>query len=186
MWTRILMASSERCNTTSLRMRIFWRPLLRISPRYDVFTSRSGHLLITYCVLCCYLCYLLCIFKELLDLGVTKFAVLGIPPIGCVPKVRTSFGGKSRDCGADHNKLAQLYNSKLSRELQRLTSSNNGTKLIYVNIYDTLLDLMQNPEKNGTSHFARICISSVKHGRYIIIECWNICRFWGIDEGMLR
>ncbi|KAG1361951.1 GDSL esterase/lipase EXL3 [Cocos nucifera] len=87
--------------------------------------------------------------QDLVNLGAKLVGVLGAPPMGCLPMQRTLGGGASRDCAADLNKLAQAYNSKLSGELQSLTSKNPGTKLVYIDIYSPLLDLIQNPQKYG-------------------------------------
>lgn len=84
-----------------------------------------------------------------MNLGAKKVAVLGIPPVGCVPIQRSPAGGQTRDCVADRNQLAQLCNSKLKREMQSLASKNQETKLIYVDNYSPLLDIIQNPEKFG-------------------------------------
>ncbi|KAM0938712.1 putative triacylglycerol lipase [Dioscorea sansibarensis] len=86
-------------------------------------------------------------FQGLIKLGARKIGVVGIPPIGCVPSQRTLAGGLFRECAPFHNQLAELVNSKLNQEIQRLGSIYQGTVLIYINIYDTLVDIIQNPNK---------------------------------------
>ncbi|KAG1354136.1 GDSL esterase/lipase EXL3 [Cocos nucifera] len=106
--------------------------------------------------------------KDLVNLGAKKVAVLGIPPIGCIPSQRAVAGGKTKDCVADRNQLAQLYNSKL-KELQSLTSRNQGTKLIYVDIYSPLLDIIQSPQKYGLKESTKGCCG--EHGVEAAILC---------------
>lgn len=92
-------------------------------------------------------------FQELINLGARKITVWGVPPIGCVPFIRTVSGGLSRNCSTEHNYVAKLYNSKLSSEVQKLTSDIQGAKTIYIDIYSYLLDLIENPQKYGKPFF---------------------------------
>ncbi|RRT67035.1 hypothetical protein B296_00039638 [Ensete ventricosum] len=89
--------------------------------------------------------------NDLVNLGARSVAVVGIPPIGCVPSQRTLGGGISRACASGHNQIAQLYNSGLKEELQRLKTKRQGTKLVYVDIYTILLDMIMHPEAYGKS-----------------------------------
>ncbi|RWW23336.1 hypothetical protein BHE74_00019488 [Ensete ventricosum] len=89
--------------------------------------------------------------QDLVNLGARSVAVVGIPPIGCVPSQRTLGGGISRACASGHNQIAQLYNSGLKEELQRLKTKRQGTKLVYVDIYTILLDMITHPDAYGKS-----------------------------------
>lgn len=71
------------------------------------------------------------------------------PPIGCVPSQRTIGGGIVRECAEHYNQAAQLYNSKLSIKLDSLAHKLPHTKVVYIDIYSPLLDLIQNPDKYG-------------------------------------
>ncbi|XVF15955.1 hypothetical protein REPUB_Repub09cG0200400 [Reevesia pubescens] len=89
--------------------------------------------------------------QELYGLGARRIGLLGLPPIGCVPSQRTIGGGKNRDCYEDENKLASVYNAKLSAVIDSLKNLFNlpDIKLIYLDIYYPLLSLIQNPAKYG-------------------------------------
>lgn len=75
--------------------------------------------------------------------------MFGAPTLGCLPSTRTLAGGVNRDCAKDYNEAAQLFNSKLSAELDSLNKL-PGARMVYIDIYNPLLELIQNPNKYGT------------------------------------
>ncbi|XVF59817.1 hypothetical protein PTKIN_Ptkin07bG0306300 [Pterospermum kingtungense] len=89
--------------------------------------------------------------QDLYGLGARRIGLLGLPPIGCVPSQRTLGGGINRDCYDAENELAKLYNAKLSSAVDSLMAMYNlpDTKIIFLDIYYPLLNLIQNPEKYG-------------------------------------
>lgn len=56
-----------------------------------------------------------------------------------------------RFCGDNANRAAQLFNSKLLAEVNSLNSSLPQAKIVYVDVYNPLLDLIKNPVKSGKS-----------------------------------
>ncbi|GLT82611.1 hypothetical protein SLE2022_009720 [Rubroshorea leprosula] len=88
-------------------------------------------------------------FQELYEAGARRVAVLGLPPVGCVPSQRTLFGGITRGCADDENHWALLYNSKLSAQIGPLKNSLPDLKIAYVDLYNPLLNIIQNPHKYG-------------------------------------
>lgn len=76
-------------------------------------------------------------------------AILGAPPIGCVPSQRTLGGGVERDCYDKENVAAKLFNSKLSAKIDRLAKDRPDARIVYADIYYPLLDLIQNPTAHG-------------------------------------
>ncbi|KAL9413304.1 hypothetical protein AB3S75_041889 [Citrus x aurantiifolia] len=87
--------------------------------------------------------------KDLYGLGVRKIGVLSTLPLGCLPIIRTLHGGPMRFCGDTANRAAQLFNSKLLAEVNSLNSSLPQAKIVYVDVYNPLLDLIKNPVKSG-------------------------------------
>ncbi|KAL5577275.1 hypothetical protein UlMin_018974, partial [Ulmus minor] len=89
--------------------------------------------------------------KDLYDLGVRRIAVFSAPPIGCVPSQRTVGGGLERGCAEDRNQMAKLFNSKLEAELGTLGKSlpDKHTRIVYVDVYNPLLDMINNPLQYG-------------------------------------
>ncbi|XP_022766537.1 GDSL esterase/lipase EXL3-like [Durio zibethinus] len=88
-------------------------------------------------------------FKELYALGARRIGVFSAPPIGCVPSQRTLAGGIERECAEDYNVAARLFNEKLSAALNSLETSMPDGKFVYIDIYNPLLDLTENPQKYG-------------------------------------
>ncbi|KAH9660187.1 GDSL esterase/lipase EXL3 [Citrus sinensis] len=86
---------------------------------------------------------------DLYGLGVRKIGVLSTLPLGCLPIIRTLHGGPMRFCGDNANRAAQLFNSKLLAEVNSLNSSLPQAKIVYVDVYNPLLDLIKNPVKSG-------------------------------------
>ncbi|ESQ27540.1 hypothetical protein EUTSA_v10018754mg [Eutrema salsugineum] len=86
---------------------------------------------------------------KLYGYGVRRIAVFGAPPLGCVPSQRTVGGGLLRECAEYYNDAAKLFNSKLSVKLDLFRKTLPGIKPVYINIYDPLLDIIQNPAKYG-------------------------------------
>ncbi|KAL1188731.1 GDSL esterase/lipase EXL3 [Cardamine amara subsp. amara] len=86
---------------------------------------------------------------KLYGYGVRRIAAFGAPPIGCVPSQRTLGGGLSRDCAEDYNEAAQLFNSKLSSKFDLLSQTLPGIRPVYIDIYNPLLDIIQNPANYG-------------------------------------
>ncbi|CAJ1972567.1 unnamed protein product, partial [Sphenostylis stenocarpa] len=81
---------------------------------------------------------------ELYNLGARRIAVLSAPPIGCVPSQRTLAGGLERGCSEKYNYAAKLFNSKLSKELDSLGHSSPKSRIVYIDVYNPLLDIIQN------------------------------------------
>lgn len=91
-------------------------------------------------------CY---VFKKLYQLGARRIAVLSVPPIGCLPTTRTLTGGVQRQCSEKHNQAAKIFNSMLSRMLDALNRNLPDSRIVYVDIYNPLLDLIENPTNYG-------------------------------------
>ncbi|KAL5778250.1 hypothetical protein ACOSP7_011176 [Xanthoceras sorbifolium] len=97
-------------------------------------------------------------FKELYGLGARNFFVVGAPPLGCLPSTITVAGrGSRKECVEKYNQAAQFFNSKLSAEIDSLNNNLPQSRLVYVDIYYSLLDLIQNPNKYGFEIVDRGC-----------------------------
>ncbi|KAL3514794.1 hypothetical protein ACH5RR_027511 [Cinchona calisaya] len=87
--------------------------------------------------------------QDLYKLGARKMAVFNVPPIGCVPFQRTLAGGALRVCADNMNQAAQLVNGKLSAVIDSLSKNYTLGKIIYIEVYKPLLDIIQNPQNYG-------------------------------------
>lgn len=80
------------------------------------------------------------------------------PPFGCLPSQRTLGGGLQRDCYQDYNDASKLFNSKLSSMLDSLSQTLQDTKLVYFDYYNSLLELIQIPQKYGVYNLVQILL----------------------------
>ncbi|GAB2226279.1 hypothetical protein Droror1_Dr00022080 [Drosera rotundifolia] len=95
--------------------------------------------------------------QELYNLGARRIGVIGLPPQGCLPAMRTSAEGHSRPCNKQYNQNAMLFNSKLESLMGSLGKNLPGAKLVYLDLYGSLLQLVKNPEKFGFTIANRGC-----------------------------
>ncbi|CAL1355531.1 unnamed protein product [Linum trigynum] len=87
--------------------------------------------------------------QELYKSGARKIGVFSAPPIGCVPSQRTLGGGLVRDCADDRNQAAILFNSKLKSKLNSLGQTLPNSRVVFIDVYTPLLQIIQTPKKYG-------------------------------------
>ncbi|XP_042499608.1 GDSL esterase/lipase EXL3-like [Macadamia integrifolia] len=107
--------------------------------------------------------------QELYRVGARKIVVISLPPIGCVPSQRTLKGGKARLCVENYNQAAMLFNSKLSSQLNQLNKNLPLSTFLYVDIYNLLLDLIQNPYTYGFEEATKGCCGTGKIEASIVL-----------------
>lgn len=120
--------------------------------------------------------------KDLYDLGARRIAVFSAPPIGCLPSQRTLAGGLNRICVESYNQAAQLYNSKLSSMLDTFANTPQS-RIVYIDIYSPLLDLIQNPRNYGnllSSLFSLHFLIPWLQSRYNSVEYHWVC--WAFNS----
>lgn len=87
--------------------------------------------------------------EDLYNMGARKIVVAGLPPVGCLPSQRTIAGGPQRECADKYNQASQEFNSALVAELQQLRKKLSIKTIIYVDIYNELLRLIEYPSEYG-------------------------------------
>ncbi|KAK1570663.1 hypothetical protein Q3G72_005420 [Acer saccharum] len=89
--------------------------------------------------------------KELYELGCRKVIIVGLPPIGCLPIQMTLKLENllNRKCFEDQNSDAQSYNLKLSKLIGQLQPSLLSSKIIFANIYQPMIDMIDHPHEYG-------------------------------------
>ncbi|XP_030541474.2 GDSL esterase/lipase At5g42170-like [Rhodamnia argentea] len=110
--------------------------------------------------------------QELHIKGARRIGVFSLSPLGCTPLQRTLASGIERRCAEDDNRMAQLFNSKLSLELHRLNGAFPHAKMALVDAYGLLLDIMKNPAAYGFEISDRGCCGSG------LIETGFMCSQW--------
>lgn len=87
--------------------------------------------------------------QQLYGYGARQIAVIGTPPLGCVPSQRTLKGGLLRNCAQDLNYASQLFNAKLSITLDQLAKTLPNSNLIYIDLYSPFSDILESPQDYG-------------------------------------
>ncbi|XP_021727610.1 GDSL esterase/lipase EXL3-like [Chenopodium quinoa] len=95
--------------------------------------------------------------QELYALGARRIGVISAPPCGCLPSQRTLHGGLFRSCVKEENEASILFNNKLFIELNSLNQKLVGSRFVYLDIYNPLLDLINNPSQSGFTVVNRGC-----------------------------
>ncbi|KAL5219172.1 hypothetical protein ABZP36_019856 [Zizania latifolia] len=87
--------------------------------------------------------------------GARKVGFVSLPPIGCVPSQRTLGGGPHRRCEEKRNYAAKLFNSRM----QEVIGGKNKapTRMVYIDIYGILAELVENGDKYGFTETTRGC-----------------------------
>lgn len=93
--------------------------------------------------------------QELYNLGCRNIAVVGLPPIGCIPlQITAKFKNpKDRKCIEKENLDSELYNKKLERLLLHVQATLPGSKVVYADVYSPLANLINQPEKYGEIYY---------------------------------
>ncbi|KAI4381782.1 hypothetical protein MLD38_007825 [Melastoma candidum] len=92
------------------------------------------------------------LFQELYGIGARRIGVLSLPPAGCLPSQRTIKGGTNRDCFAPANRLASLANTKIQSEIRSLRSNLPDAKMVFLDIYYPLMNIIQHPARYGFTY----------------------------------
>uniref|UniRef100_A0ACD5UH56 Uncharacterized protein n=1 Tax=Avena sativa TaxID=4498 RepID=A0ACD5UH56_AVESA len=95
-------------------------------------------------------------------LGARRVTFAGLPAIGCVPLERTLNLLDGGGCNEDYNKVAQEYNVRVKAMIARLRAKFRGFRLGYINIYDSMVDLIKHPEKLGLENVSEGCCATGK------------------------
>ncbi|KAK6118820.1 hypothetical protein DH2020_047433 [Rehmannia glutinosa] len=83
---------------------------------------------------------------DLYKLGARRIGVFGLPP-GCLPSQRTLKGGAERKCIDLYNQVSELFNNKLSDEMDSINKRYPIARMTYMDIYKLPLDVIHNPQK---------------------------------------
>jgi len=93
---------------------------------------------------------------------------MGCLPIQLTAKLRTILG----ICVEQENKDSILYNQKLVKKLPEIQASLPGSKFLYANVYDPVMDMIRNPSKYGIYNFFP-CSTS-----HLNLNLTNLCNIY--------
>uniref|UniRef100_A0A0D9XHQ9 SGNH hydrolase-type esterase domain-containing protein n=1 Tax=Leersia perrieri TaxID=77586 RepID=A0A0D9XHQ9_9ORYZ len=95
--------------------------------------------------------------QALVSQGARLFVVVGAPPVGCTPAQRIIAGGVKRQCATDRNQVSLLYNRNLGQEINRLNGQLAGVKIVFVDLYNILSDVMHRYQALGFKNGREAC-----------------------------
>ncbi|XP_039142398.1 GDSL esterase/lipase At4g26790 [Dioscorea cayenensis subsp. rotundata] len=111
-------------------------------------------------------------FSEIYYLGARKIAFTGLSPIGCLPLERTTNLLHGGACIEEYNKVAKDFNSKMMAKIYELNAELPGIRLIFLDIYNTVLHIIQNPSSYGFENSRRGCCATG------LFEMSYLCNQW--------
>ncbi|CAN1226698.1 GDSL esterase/lipase At3g14820 [Linum perenne] len=124
----------------------------------DTYTDHMLNLALDFYQVYCNMTDLRLISKqELYKLGARRIGLLTLPPTGCVPAIRVLNGGPTRGCYESLNRRVKLFNSKLSWAVDKLNNELPGAKFVLFDLYNPVLNLIQNPAPYGIEVVSRGC-----------------------------
>ncbi|KAL2494942.1 GDSL esterase/lipase [Forsythia ovata] len=89
------------------------------------------------------------LMQALIDQGARLIGLVGLPPMGCLPAVITLTSPFSpRQCNESLSQIAIDFNQKLQSELKAM-QTDQGPTIVYFDIYQPLIDILQNPSQFG-------------------------------------
>lgn len=107
-------------------------------------------------------------------LGGTRLVVVGVPPLGCMPLVKTIMDVTT--CAENYNKVAFSLNSKIQEKLETI-SATSRMETAFVDAYGIIQNAINNPALYGKFNFSAFFLyinirktenlSSVKTGRFV-------------------
>ncbi|KAK9091971.1 hypothetical protein Syun_026882 [Stephania yunnanensis] len=96
--------------------------------------------------------------REMYTLGARRVAVAGLPPIGCLPVIRSvNFNAEMGGCREDLNNLARDFGGKVSGVVSKLSRELKGTKMVFLDLVDKPLQIIRNPHLYGLENVGRAC-----------------------------
>ncbi|XP_050378414.1 GDSL esterase/lipase At1g71250-like [Argentina anserina] len=91
------------------------------------------------------------------SLGLRKFVLVGIGPLGCIPNQRASGKAPPGRCVDNVNQIIGSFNQGLRSLVTQLNSNHPGAIFVYGNAYGAFGDILNNPAPYGLSVIDRAC-----------------------------
>ncbi|KAK6150664.1 hypothetical protein DH2020_015596 [Rehmannia glutinosa] len=86
---------------------------------------------------------------QLQNLGLRKFFLAEVAPIGCIPAVMLKSRAPPGECDDSSNNLVQMFNSRLKSLVYRLNSDNPGSVFTLGASFQMFIDLRDNADAYG-------------------------------------
>ncbi|KAK1323880.1 GDSL esterase/lipase [Acorus calamus] len=86
------------------------------------------------------------------SLGLRKFLLANIGPLGCIPNQRATRMAPPGRCVDQVNEIIGHFNNGLRALVQQLNTNHPGAIFVYGNSYGVLGDILNNPARYGITH----------------------------------
>ncbi|CAN1853950.1 GDSL esterase/lipase At5g45950 [Linum perenne] len=102
--------------------------------------------------------------KEMHRMGLRRLVVVGVPPLGCMPLVKT-LNGQDDTCVASYNHVSSTFNAKTKSNLALLRRT-LGIKDAYVDCFAVIQNAVNNPKAYGFVEVRKGCCGtgSIEYG----------------------
>lgn len=107
------------------------------------------------------------VMRDLYDVNVRRIICMGILPLGCTPRIvwewRNSTAGddEGKGCVAEVNELILQYNTMLEERIINLNSELPNAHIIFCDIYQGIMQMMNNPQYYGMNSFLHLFIEGI-------------------------
>lgn len=88
--------------------------------------------------------------QALHSIGLRKFLLAGIGPLGCIPYQRATAGAPGGSCVDSVNQMLGTFNEGLKSMAKQFNADHQGSIFVYGNDYGALGDMLNNPASYGT------------------------------------
>nr|XP_043613631.1 GDSL esterase/lipase At5g08460-like [Erigeron canadensis] len=95
--------------------------------------------------------------SALYSLGLRKFFIAGIGPLGCIPNQLATNFAPPGTCASLANDLAVMFNTQLRSLIIQLNTNNTDAIFVYGNTYDAVSDILKNSNSYGFTVNDRGC-----------------------------
>ena len=85
--------------------------------------------------------------QEMHRLGLRRLVVVGVPPLGCMPLVKT-LNGQDETCVESYNHVSATFNAKVKSNLALLRRT-LGIKDAYVDCFGVIQAAVKDPKSYG-------------------------------------
>ncbi|KAG9137295.1 hypothetical protein Leryth_014930 [Lithospermum erythrorhizon] len=100
--------------------------------------------------------------KTLYQLGGRKILLAGLPPMGCLPLIRTVNIFTWGSCKEEYNQVAIEYNKKLEGLVRLLSKEFKEIEVVLTDSYNILEDIIKNPRNYDFEVAERACCGTGK------------------------
>ncbi|KAF6162061.1 hypothetical protein GIB67_025827 [Kingdonia uniflora] len=112
------------------------------------------------------------VIKDLYNANVRKIVCMGIGPLGCAPRTLWESSDQTTrpdmgHCVDEINKDILQYNTMLSEKLIDLNSELEEAEIVFCDVYQGMMEIINNPTRYGFSEVERACCGLGRYGAMV-------------------